>query len=89
MYDENSDGLDQVNYEDLQTECDDTMLQAFHATGDRDIAVGVHPNGRFDYELWVDGGVFGDKTRYFRDFEEVREAIKVEYPNGDWEDVGW
>lgn len=89
MYDENSDGLDQVNYDDLQTECDDTMLQASQATGDRDIVIGVHPNGRFDFELWIDGGVFGNKARYFRGFEEVREAIKAEYPNGDWEDVGW
>ena len=87
--DDYSDGLDVLNYEDLQNDCDDTSLQAFHVTGDRSIVVGVHPNGPFDYELWVDGGTFGAKARYFNTFEEVREAIKQEYPNADWEDVGW
>jgi hypothetical protein len=89
MYDENSDGLDPIDYDELETECDETTHQAFQATGDRDIAIGVHPNGGFDYELWLDGGAFGNKTLYFASFEEVREAIKEQYPNGDWEDVGW
>jgi hypothetical protein len=51
--------------------------------------VGLNPNGRYDYEVWVDGGRFGPKAEYFGSFEEVREAIKEKYPDADWEDLGW
>jgi hypothetical protein len=89
MYDDNSDGIDEINYDELETECNDTAFQAGQATGDRDIVVGVNPNGRWDYEIWVDGGRFGGTAQYFSGFEEVREAIKEKYPDADWEDLGW
>ena len=89
MYDEFSDGLDVVDYEELEMECSQTALQASSATGDRDISIGVNPNGRWDYEVWVDGGAFGGKAAYFTGLEELREAIKEKYPNADWEELGW
>jgi hypothetical protein len=89
MYDDYSDGLDVIDYDELETECSETAYQASQATGDRDIVIGVHPNGRNDYELWVDGGAFGTQAHYFGSFEEVREAIKEKYPTADWEDLGW
>jgi hypothetical protein len=89
VYDEYSDGIDDLDYEQLETDCNDTAFQASEATGDNDIMVGLNPNGRFDYELWVDGGRFGGKAVYFTNFEELREAIKEKYPDADWENLGW
>jgi hypothetical protein len=89
MYDDNDDGINALDYDELETECNDTAFQASQATGDRDIVVGLNPNGRYDYEVWVDGGRFGPRAEYFGSFEEVREAIKEKYPDADWEDLGW
>jgi hypothetical protein len=89
MYDEFSDGIDPIDYDQLETECNDTAFQACQATGDNDITIGINPNGRWDYEIWVDGGRLGAKAQYFSGFEEVREAIKEKYPDADWEDLGW
>ena len=89
MFDDFSDGIDPVDYDELETEANDTTHQAQQATGQTDIFVGVNPNGRWDYEVWVDGGEFGSKAQYFSGFEEVRQAIKEKYPNADWEDLGW
>jgi hypothetical protein len=87
--DDYSDGIGPVDYDELETECNDTAYQAGQATGDNDITVGINPNGRWDYEIWVDGGRFGGTAQYFSGFEEVREAIKEKYPDADWEDLGW
>jgi hypothetical protein len=89
MYDDYSDGITPLDYEELEVEANDTGYQANGATGDSTLVVGVHPNGKWDYEVWVDGGEFGSKPHYFAGFEEVREAIKEKYPTANWEDVGW
>ena len=89
MYDENSDGIETVDYNQIETECNDTAFQASEATGDNDIMVGLIPNGRWDYEVWLDGGRFGGDALYFSGFEELREAIKEKYPEADWENLGW
>ena len=89
MYDEYGDGIDLIDYEIVEQECNEHAQMAWSATKDRDLVVGVHPNGKYDYELWIDGGKFGNKTTYYMNFEELREAIKEKYPDADWEDVGW
>ena len=89
MYDEYGDGIDPIDYDELEAECNDTSHQANNVLGRNEIFIGVHPNGKYDFELWVDGGEFGSTPNYFGSFDEVREAIKEKYPNADWTDVGW
>jgi pyruvate/2-oxoacid:ferredoxin oxidoreductase beta subunit len=78
-----------VDYESLEEEANDHTYQIHEATGDTSVYTGIHPNGRWDYEVWVDGGEFGDKAEYFSTFSELREAVKKKYPNANWENVGW
>jgi hypothetical protein len=87
--DDNDDGERAFDFEEVLQYCRDHEAQIVEATGDRDVCVGLHNSNSYEYEVWVDGGKFGLKTRYFADFEELRSVSKQLYPNADWEEVGW
>lgn len=80
-----------VDYETLEQEANDHTFQIHEATGDTTVFTGINPNGRWDYEVWVDGGRFGDKAQYFGSFDELRQAVKEMYAEfvDNWEDLGW
>ncbi len=85
----NDSNEDIYDLEELQEEAHDHRAQIVDATDDTDIAVGVHLVDRSDYEVWADGGRLGEKTRYFYNFEDLRETMKELYPESDWENLGW
>lgn len=87
--DDSDDGERPFDFEEVLQDCRDHEAQIVEVTGDRDVYVGLHNSNSYEYEVWVDGGKFGLKTRYFADFEELRSETKKLYPNADWEEVGW
>jgi hypothetical protein len=91
-------GESQVDYDAIQDECDQHTLQIHIATGDNDVVIGINPNGRYDYEIWADGGFFYEKRDdgvilmkpvYFSGFEALRERCLELQPNANWEEIGW
>lgn len=87
--DDSDDGIRPFDFEEVLQDCRDHEAQMVDVTGDRDLAVGLHNSNSYEFEVWVDGGRFGLKTRYFGDFEELREEAKKLYFECDWEEVGW
>lgn len=85
----NDNNEDIYDIDELQEEADQHRSQIVDATGETNIAVGVHLVDRSDFEVWADGGLLGDKTRYFINFEDLRETLKELYPEADWENLGW
>lgn len=88
-YDDNDDGIRPFDYDEVIQDCRDHEAQMVEVTGDRDIAVGIHNWDSYEFEIWADGGRFGDKTQYFINFEDLREEAKALYTDADWEEVGW
>lgn len=98
QWDDHDNGERPVDYETLQDECNDHSYQIQQATGDRDVVIGINPLGRYEYEIWADGGFFYKKREdgavlmepiYFPDFEELRSKAMELKPEADWESVGW
>ena len=87
--DDSDDGIRPFDFEEVLQDCRDHEAQMVDVTGDRDLAVGLHNSNSYEFEVWVDGGKFGLKTRYFADFEELRAEAKKLYRECDWEEVGW
>jgi hypothetical protein len=97
-WDDSDNGETPLDYDSLQTECDDHTHQIHSATGDRDVVIGLNPLNRYEYEVWADGGFFYQKREdgavlmkpiYFSDFEELRKKAMELKPDGDWEEIGW
>lgn len=90
-YEDSFNDNDETIYDldELQEEANHHRAQIIDATGDSDIAIGVHLVDSSDFEVWADGGLLGSKTRYFYNFEELREELKELYPDADWENLGW
>jgi len=85
----NDNNEDIYDIDELQEEADHHRSQIVDATGENNIAVGVHLSDSSSFEVWADGGLLGPKTRYFIDFEDLRETLKELYPEADWENLGW
>lgn len=87
--DDNDDGIRPFDFDEALQDCRDHESQIVEVTGDRDVSVGIHNSSSYEFEVWADGGRFGVKTRYFSDFDDLREEVKKLYPEADWEEVGW
>lgn len=85
----NDNNEDIYDAEELQEEAGIHRSQIIDATGDSDIVVGVALTDASSFEVWADGGRLGSKTRYFIDFEDLRETVMELYPESDWENFGW
>ncbi len=85
----NDNNEDIYDIEELQEEAETHRSQIIDATEDSEIVVGVHMSDRSSFEVWAEGGRLGSKTRYFIDFEDLRETVKELYPETDWENFGW
>lgn len=88
-YDDNDDGERPYDYDEVLQDCRDHESQIVEITGDRDVAVGIHEVDAYEFEIWVDGGRYGTSTKYFANFDELREDAKTLYSDCDWEEVGW
>lgn len=86
-FDNNNEGF--IDFDSLNEEAEIHRIQLHLATEDTSIAVGIHPVDSSSFEVWADGGLFGEKTKYFYDFEDFRMSAKELYPDADWENIGW
>lgn len=97
-WDDSDTGEVSVDYESLQEECNDHSYQIQAATGDKDVVIGINPLGRYEYEIWADGGFFYETREdgavlmnpvYFSGFEELRKRAIELKPDANWEECGW